>query len=154
MVKICLQCRRHGFDPWVGKILWRRIFLQAVCRQPTAVFLPGKSQGQKSLGATVHGVTKSQTQLSSSARMSTWKSTYTHMFREALCTTAKKQKPPKGPATENQIEIYTCNGILFRNEVLTCATTWMSFKNNMLCERSQTQKSTCCVILFISDTQN
>ena len=25
---------------------------------PTLVFLPGKSQGQRSLGATVHGVTK------------------------------------------------------------------------------------------------
>ena len=24
MVKICLHCRRHGFDPWVGKIPWRR----------------------------------------------------------------------------------------------------------------------------------
>ena len=24
MVKICLQCQRSGFDPWVGKILWRR----------------------------------------------------------------------------------------------------------------------------------
>ena len=26
-VRICLQCRRHrrhGFDPWVGKIPWRR----------------------------------------------------------------------------------------------------------------------------------
>ena len=29
------QCRRHGFDPWVGKILWRRKW------QPTPVFLPG-----------------------------------------------------------------------------------------------------------------
>ena len=36
------QCRRHGFDPWVGKI-WRRKL------QPTPVFLPGKSQGQRSL---------------------------------------------------------------------------------------------------------
>ena len=23
-VKICLQCRRPGFNPWVGKIPWRR----------------------------------------------------------------------------------------------------------------------------------
>ena len=22
--RICLQCRRPGFDPWVGKIPWRR----------------------------------------------------------------------------------------------------------------------------------
>ena len=24
MVRICLQCRRPGFNPWVRKILWRR----------------------------------------------------------------------------------------------------------------------------------
>ena len=38
---ICLQCRRTGFDPWVGKILWRRTW------QPTPVFLPwtGKPGG-------------------------------------------------------------------------------------------------------------
>jgi len=30
------QCRRHRFDPWVGKILWIRKW------QPTPVFLPGK----------------------------------------------------------------------------------------------------------------
>ena len=48
----CLQCTRCRFAPWVGKILWKRKW------QPTLVFLPGKSQGQRSLGATVHGVTK------------------------------------------------------------------------------------------------
>ena len=37
------QCRRLGFDPWVRKIPWRRAW------QPTPVFLPGKSQGQRSL---------------------------------------------------------------------------------------------------------
>ena len=37
------QCRRCGFDPWVGKIpLWRKW-------QPTSVFLLGKSHGQRSL---------------------------------------------------------------------------------------------------------
>ena len=42
---IC-QCRRHkgcGFDPCVGKIPWRRAW------QPTPVFLPGESHGQRSL---------------------------------------------------------------------------------------------------------
>ena len=34
---------RPGFDPWVGKIPWRRTW------QPTPVFLPGESQGQRSL---------------------------------------------------------------------------------------------------------
>ena len=53
-----MQCRRLGFDPWVGKIPWRRKW------QPAPVFMPGKFNGQKSLVATVHGVTKSQTQLS------------------------------------------------------------------------------------------
>ena len=28
---------RHKFDPWVGKILWRRAW------QPTQIFLPGES---------------------------------------------------------------------------------------------------------------
>ena len=40
------QCRRLkscGFDPWVGKIPWRR------AQQPTPVFLPGESHGQRSL---------------------------------------------------------------------------------------------------------
>ena len=31
-----LQCRRPGFDPWVGRILWRRE------RLPTPVFWPGE----------------------------------------------------------------------------------------------------------------
>ena len=37
------QLRRCGFNPWVGKIPWRRKW------QPTPVFLPGKSHGQGSL---------------------------------------------------------------------------------------------------------
>ena len=37
------QCRRHGFSPWVGKIPQRRK------RQPTPVYLPGKSHGQRIL---------------------------------------------------------------------------------------------------------
>ena len=35
--RICLQCKRPGFSPWVGKIPWRRAW------QPTLVFLPGES---------------------------------------------------------------------------------------------------------------
>ena len=40
------QCRRHRrcrFDPWVGKIPWRRKW------QPSPVLLLGKSHGQRSL---------------------------------------------------------------------------------------------------------
>ena len=43
MVKTCLQCRRLRFDPWVGKILWKRAW------QSTPVFLPGEPHGQRSL---------------------------------------------------------------------------------------------------------
>ena len=61
--RICLQCRRPGFDPWVRKILWKRKW------QPTPVFLPGeshiqRSQGRGGRGATVCGVAKSWTRLS------------------------------------------------------------------------------------------
>ena len=39
----CRRHKRHGFDPWEGKIPWRRTW------QPTPVFLSGKSQRQRSL---------------------------------------------------------------------------------------------------------
>ena len=39
----CRRCKRWGFEPWVGKIPWRRKW------QPTPVFLPGKFHGQKNL---------------------------------------------------------------------------------------------------------
>ena len=35
----CRKCKRPGFEPWVGKIPWRR------AQQPTPVFSPGKSHG-------------------------------------------------------------------------------------------------------------
>ena len=40
-----LPCRRHIFDPWVGKIPWRMKW------QPTSLFLPEKSHGQRSVMA-------------------------------------------------------------------------------------------------------
>ena len=41
--KSTYQCRRHRFHPGVGKNPWRRKW------QPTPVFLPGESHGQRSL---------------------------------------------------------------------------------------------------------
>ena len=37
------RCKRHEFDPWMGRIAWRRAW------QPTPVFLPGESHKQRSL---------------------------------------------------------------------------------------------------------
>jgi len=43
MVKNLPAMGRLGFNPWVGKIPWRREWL------PTPVFLPGEFHGQRSL---------------------------------------------------------------------------------------------------------
>ena len=43
MGRICLQRRRTGFDPWVGKSLWRKKW------ELIPVFLPGNFHGQRSL---------------------------------------------------------------------------------------------------------
>ena len=43
MVKRVSTMRETGFNPWVGKIPWRRKW------QSTPVLLPGKSHGQRSL---------------------------------------------------------------------------------------------------------
>ena len=48
--------KRLRFDPWVRKIPWRRAW------QPLLVFLPGESQGQRSLeGYSPWGCTESDT---------------------------------------------------------------------------------------------
>ena len=49
--------KRPGFHPWVRKIPWRREW------QPSPVFLPGESQGQRSLMVYSPRVTKSWTWL-------------------------------------------------------------------------------------------
>ena len=39
----CRRCKRGSFHPWVKKITWSRKW------QPTPVFLPGESHGQRNL---------------------------------------------------------------------------------------------------------
>ena len=41
--RICLKCKRSGFDPWVGKIPWGKEWLL------TPLFLPGEFHGQRIL---------------------------------------------------------------------------------------------------------
>ena len=65
----CKRHKRHGFNPWVRKIPWRREW------QPTLVFLLGESHGQRSLvGYTVHEVSKGQ------IRLSDWAHTHSQSF--------------------------------------------------------------------------
>ena len=52
-----MRYKTCGFDPWVGKIPWSKKW------QPTPIFLPGKSHGQRSLVGYSPGGTKSQTHL-------------------------------------------------------------------------------------------
>ena len=88
MVKILLQCRRPGFNPWVGKILWRKdsrvgfpdssVGQEFACSAGDPNWIPGSGRSpgegkgytlqysglENSMDCIVHGVTKSHTQLS------------------------------------------------------------------------------------------
>ena len=76
MVKNLLQCRRPQFDPWVGKIPWKRE------RLPTPVFLPGGFHGERSLvGYSPWG----HKELDTTERL-THTHTYTHSVSKALST--------------------------------------------------------------------
>ena len=110
----CGRHKRHRFDPWVRKIPWRRAW------QPTPMFLPGESHGQRSLVATVHGVTKSQTWLK-------WLSmhAYTHMptptlyqkkmgWREGAMSDRQKQSLPHFPSPVDVL----CHPCLFHGLVM------------------------------------
>ena len=80
------QHRRHkrrGFDPWVGKTPWRRAW------QPTPVFLPGESHGQRSWWASwwSHRVRQD------------WAHTHSHFsspWIHVLCNTALQLLPSPG----------------------------------------------------------
>ena len=58
-----MQCGRTGFDPWVGKIPWRR-----AC-QPTPVFMPGESLWSEELGGLQSTGSQSRTWLTESPRV-------------------------------------------------------------------------------------
>ena len=69
------RCKRHRFNPWVTKVPCRR------AGQPTAVFLPWESHGQRRLVCyTIHEVAKNQTQLK-------WLSTHAHTPVTTVCYT-------------------------------------------------------------------
>ena len=53
----CPRLKRLGFDPWIRKIPWRRVW------QPTTSFLLGESHEQRSLTGCFRRVVKSRTWL-------------------------------------------------------------------------------------------
>lgn len=71
-------------------------------------------------------------------------------FTIALFTTVKRWKQPKCPTTDDWINkmcsIHTIGeySVLERNEVLTCATMWVSLDNITLSEISQSQPDKYC----------
>ena len=80
---------RHGFNPWIRKIPWRRQW------QPTPVFLPGEFHDRGAWQATVRRVTKSWTwlkQLSLHAYVYMWggKGAYENsVFSAQFCCESK-----------------------------------------------------------------
>ena len=72
-LRICLQHRRCRFNPWVGKIPWRRVL------QPTPVFLPGKSHGQRSLAGCSPWSHKG-------SEATEWLNMHSHSHKSALAT--------------------------------------------------------------------
>ena len=74
----CRRCKRWGFNPWVGKIPWRRKW------QPTPVFWPGEFQGQRNLG--VHG---SMGSLESQSPLSHKESDATEWLNKEQCKLGK-----------------------------------------------------------------
>ena len=83
MVKNLPAMRRPRFDPWVGKILWKREW------QPTPVFLPGEFHGQRSLVGyspwshkewdTTEQLTCKHTQYKPGSAQSDWQVSYPHL---------------------------------------------------------------------------
>ena len=85
----CWNHRRHGFDPWVRKILWRRRW------QPIPEFLLVKSHRQRSLAYyIVHGTAKGQT-LPSDWVGSTWSVFKAHILNDyaMLCLVTHTPTP-------------------------------------------------------------
>ena len=84
---------RYRFDLWVGKIPWRRAW------QPTAVFLPGESHGQRSLvGYSPRGHKESDmTEVTEHACTSHWGSPHIDLQFKLLMLNLKNEQATKNP---------------------------------------------------------
>ena len=118
------QCRKWGFNSWVGKIPWSRKW------QPTPVFLPGEPPWTEEPGRLQPMGSQIVEHDWVTENAHTYKYTYIH------------------------IHIYImeyCSPI--RKEILSFSTTWMKFEGFMLSEMSQTKTSTTCVLSHFSCVQ-
>ena len=80
------QYKRRGFNPWVGKIPWRRKW------QPAPAFLPGESHGQRSLvGYSPRGHKKLDT------------TEHTHKEMKKRCTNTQPLRSEKATTTSKNL---------------------------------------------------
>ena len=87
----CKRRKRRRFHPWVRKIPWRRAW------QPTPVFLPGESHGNRGAWqATVHRVINSRTRLKWLSTCD-WKAVLWDFFFKSYC---RDKIPTKYPDLE------------------------------------------------------
>ena len=97
MVKICLRCRRPGFNPWVGKLSWRR-------KWPLIpVFLPGESHGERTLEDYSH------------PKCQTWQSKFHFHFQDT-----NKRNPDFLIKTHTSIYISITRSKIHRNLEMNC----------------------------------
>lgn len=78
------------------------------------------------------------------------------MFIAALFLTTQKWKHPKYPLTDRWVKKMYINAMEYylaikRSGMLIHTTVWMNLEN-IISEKSQTQKAACCVIPFVSRT--
>ena len=92
--------RRHGFRPWVGEVPWGRRW------QPTPVFLPEKSHGQRRLQTTA------QSHKESDAHTHTHTHTHApHLYEVGATDTSKRTRAsdlPGPPRQEALMAPYFC----------------------------------------------
>ena len=95
-LRICLQCKRPRFNPWLGKIPWRRDPPQYSCLE--------NFMDRGAWQATVHGVTKSWTDLLQPGPL-TWSPVLLHLPSEVLTGIANFTNPKPGPAPKSPLKL-------------------------------------------------
>ena len=89
-------------DPWVGKIPWRRK------RQPTPVFLPGESQGQRSLA---HYSPWGLRELDTTERLNNKQTVSSRRTRKRVCVLSLcPQSPAELCVGRKVLSEYLCGG--------------------------------------------